>query len=90
MATETAPTLPAMPDLNAATSWLDITNVALIVAAALVYLYFKWWKNKGRCAGCNRCGKTPRQPRCQSIGTIATLRPLDNNAPVPPASQQKG
>jgi len=71
MTTNTAPTVAALPDLNAPTGWVDIAVVSLVIILALYYLYIKLWKNKGRCDGCNRCGKTARQPQCQQIGTIA-------------------
>ncbi|PSW03996.1 hypothetical protein [Photobacterium lipolyticum] len=66
-------TLAVLPYLTATTSWEDIAVAGPVIIAALVYLYIKWWKNKGRCDGCNRCGKAMRQPRCQQMGTISVI-----------------
>jgi len=90
MTTNTAPPVPALPDLTATTGWMDIAVVSLIIIAALFYLYIKLWKNKGRCDGCNGCDKAARQPKCQQIGTIATIRPMaDDNRRTTKSSAQK-
>ncbi|MCG7585121.1 FeoB-associated Cys-rich membrane protein [Photobacterium sp. OFAV2-7] len=80
MTTNTAPTTPVLPDLAASSGWTDLAIVGLVIIAALFYLYIRLWKNKGRCDGCNRCGKPARQPQCRQIGTIATIRPMNENS----------
>ncbi|MGR5149750.1 FeoB-associated Cys-rich membrane protein [Photobacterium alginatilyticum] len=86
MTTNTTSTAPILPDLAASSGWGDLAIVGLVIIVALFYLYIRLWKNKGRCDGCNRCGKPARQPQCRQIGTIATIRPMDEDSDKPTGS----
>lgn len=73
--TEAQP-MSAVPDIDTqpATSWVDWTVVAAVLAVALWYLYRKLWAQRGDCSGCAKgksgCAVQQASKSPQTRGTV--------------------
>ncbi|NCA72862.1 MAG: hypothetical protein EOM91_22970 [Sphingobacteriia bacterium] len=66
------PTAETVVNTTTPLGWVDIAVVALIVGAALYYLYRNLLPKRGQCSGCASQGKTGG---CQSTRVAPPRRP---------------